>query len=469
MKASLKRERTALSVALALAMGSAGLSIPDAIAQDAQTGGFSLPAGTPAQQTPPADVQGPVDSESNPPRRTDQPADPAPGASLPSIAPVPVPTPQQRAGSSQRDRAASRREQRAESPAAIAPTAPPEGDPSADRAAESQAPVDQTPPTPPPAGRALPGEPAPTPLPETGADAAQDDGSIWLWLAAGLVALISLIAMALRQRAAAREAALPAAAPVAPAPTVPTPPLRASPLGAAPASSLTSSTPRDSGPRDDASPAPAAAQASDPHESAPDRPSDREPVPAPAATPAPPATPAAPATTPMAEPTQGPPRLLLDFSALGVDVTLINAIARYHLGITNMADIPVSDVALHGTVVQARREMPPTIDPMRGDSLLPLLQAVPDIAPDQTRRCEGQIRLPLSQIEPIEMQGRMLFVPVVHIWIGYTGPDGTRYAVTQSFVLGEESSPPGPRVGPLRLDLGPRRFTDVGQRPLQPA
>lgn len=171
----------------------------------------------------------------------------------------------------------------------------------------------------------------------------------------------------------------------------------------------------------------------------------------------------------MAEPTQGPPRLLLDFSALGVDVTLINAIARYHLGITNMADIPVSDVALHGTVVQARRGMPPTIDPMRGDSLLPLLQAVPDIAPNQTRRCEGQIRLPLSQIEPIEMQGRMLFVPVVHIWIGYTGPDGTRYAVTQSFVLGEESSPPGPRVGPLRLDLGPRRFTDVGQRPLQPA
>ncbi|GGB68063.1 hypothetical protein GCM10010833_24060 [Blastomonas aquatica] len=164
-----------------------------------------------------------------------------------------------------------------------------------------------------------------------------------------------------------------------------------------------------------------------------------------------------------------PPRLLLDFTTLGVDVTLVNAVARYHLAITNMSDIPLSDIVLHGAVVQARRGMPPTIDPLLGDSTLPLLQSVGDIAPDGTRRCEGQIRLPLEQIEPIEMKGRMLFVPVVHIWIGYTGPDGTRYAVTQSFVVGEESSPPGPRVGPLRLDLGPRRFTEVGQRPLQPA
>lgn len=160
--------------------------------------------------------------------------------------------------------------------------------------------------------------------------------------------------------------------------------------------------------------------------------------------------------------------MLLDFTTLGVDVTLVNAIARYHLAITNMADIPVSQVALHGTVVQARRGMPPTVDPLQGDSLLPLLQHLGDIAPDTSQRCEGQMRLPLDQIEPIEMQGRLLFVPMVHIWIGYSGPDGTRYAVTQSFVIGEESEPPGPRVGPLRLDLGPRRFTQVGQRPLQP-
>ena len=113
--------------------------------------------------------------------------------------------------------------------------------------------------------------------------------------------------------------------------------------------------------------------------------------------------------------------------------------------------------------------MPPTVDPLRGDSLLPHLQKIADIDPGSTQRCEGQIRLPLGQIEPIAMQGRMLFVPLVHIWIGYNGPDGTRYAVTQSFVLGEESNPPGPRVGPLRLDLGPRRFTSIGQRPLQPA
>lgn len=160
---------------------------------------------------------------------------------------------------------------------------------------------------------------------------------------------------------------------------------------------------------------------------------------------------------------------MLDYTTLGVDVTLVNAVARYHLAVTNMSDIAVTDVVLHGAVVQARRGMPPTIDPMLGDTMLPKLQAIADIDSGATQRCEGQIRLPLAQIEPIAMQGRLLFVPVVHIWIGYSGPDGSRYAVTQSFVLGEENTPPGPRVGPLRLDLGPRRFTGIGQRPLQPA
>ena len=163
------------------------------------------------------------------------------------------------------------------------------------------------------------------------------------------------------------------------------------------------------------------------------------------------------------------PRLLLDFTTLGIDVTLVNAVARYHLGVTNMSDMPLGKLALHGAIVQARKGMPPTVDPLRGDSLLPHLQKIADIEPGGTQRCEGQIRLPLGQIEPIAMQGRLLFVPIVHLWIGYDGPDGTRYAVTQSFVLGEESNPPGPRVGPLRLDLGPRRFTAIGQRPLQPA
>lgn len=483
-----------------LAVIGAWTSAPHALAQDNSPGSFTLPPGPQQETTPPSDVQGPVDAESSPPRRTDQPAQTAPRPPVATIAPTPVP------------RQATQRPRPAPQPRVATPRPVPQvvrPQPAPPTATQPSVTTPDPAPQPPvaapdvPLAAPLPAPELPSPppsetLPETDAEPAEveDQGSLWWWAAAGAIALISLIVMALRQRRP-KPAAAPAKAAAAPVPTatVPTPPLRAQrPTPAPPPSPSTlvqAFQPRPQ-PARDLPPA-----AAPPPPPPPPPPAPRQQPPASTADldaqsqalasgilpdtalAAGPASTSAPVSTPKGKPVahdfgqpEQPadvPRLLLDFTTLGVDVTLVNAVARYHLGITNMADIALSGLALHGAIVQARRGMPPTVDPLRGDSLLPHLQKIADIEPGGTQRCEGQIRLPLNQIEPIEMQGRLLFVPVVHIWIGYDGPDGTRYAVTQSFVLGEESSPPGTRVGPLRLDLGPRRFTAIGQRPLQPA
>ena len=427
-----KLNRTAtVSALIAMALVAPGAGL----AQSANPPGFSLRPGG-QQEQPPSDVQGPVDAESNPPRRTDEPARPTPDQALPAIAPVPVPqvdaAPRERPRDRAPDSSAAQRQRAAQTIDSTQPPATPQEQQAQDGVAASPA-ADS-----PAVALLVPDEPlaagdARAPVPQI--NPVEQDRSIWLWLAAGIVAVLSLIAMAWRQRSARQRATVEADDSIALADTVPTPLLR--------------------------NPRPAAQPAAQPA-----APTLRAEMPRPAPAPAPAPTPVAARVAPAAP---QPPRLLLDYTTLGVDVTLINAVARYHLGITNMSAIAVSDVVLHGSVVQARRGMPPTIDPLQGDSLLPQLQQIADIQPDATQRCEGQIRLPLAQIDPIRMQGRMLFVPVVHIWIGYCGPDGTRYAVTQSFVLGEESTPPGPRVGPLRLELGPRRFTAIGQRPLLPA
>ncbi len=485
-----------------LAVIGAWTSAPHALAQDNSPGSFTLPPGPQQETTPPSDVQGPVDAESSPPRRTDQPAQTAPRPPVATIAPTPVP------------RQATQRPRPAPQPRAATPRPAPQvvrPQPTPPAATQPSVTTPDPAPQPPvaapdvPLAAPLPAPELPSPppsetVPETDAEPAdvEDQGSLWWWAAAGAIALISLIVMALRQRRP-KPAAAPAkaAAAAVPTATVPTPPLRAQRPAPAPAPPPSPSTlvqafqPRPQ-PARDLPPA-----AAPPPPPPPPPPAPRQQPPASTADldaqsqalasgilpdtalAAGPASTSAPVSTPKGKPVahdfgqpEQPadvPRLLLDFTTLGVDVTLVNAVARYHLGITNMADIALSGLALHGAIVQARRGMPPTVDPLRGDSLLPHLQKIADIEPGGTQRCEGQIRLPLNQIEPIEMQGRLLFVPVVHIWIGYDGPDGTRYAVTQSFVLGEESSPPGTRVGPLRLDLGPRRFTAIGQRPLQPA
>lgn len=501
-------------IATVLASSLLALAAP-VVAQDNNPGSFSLPAGSQPSPQPPSDVQGPVDAESTPPRRTDQPAEPASRPPVATIAPTPVPRQQTpRAQETPRPRAATSRpaaqqpqaQPRTQTPAPT-PTVSPT--PAPDTPVSSADPAAQAPATEAPAAEPLPvpelpglAEPDPATTPETDPAVAEDDGSIWWWAAAGLVALASLVFMGLRSRKPRPAVAADTPVHLQPVETVPTPPLRKQASVAAPPPPVAAPKPQPQ----------AQPQADLRLDAAQMAGSWRT---AAASTPPPPMPAAAPARTPVAAPSPDPeeadmddilpdsaladsaggasaalgaapgvpqrhqlgqeapepvvPRLLLDFTTLGIDVTLVNAVARYHLGITNMSEMPVSKLALHGAIVQARKGMPPTIEPLRGDSILPHLQKIADIEPGGTQRCEGQIRLPLGQIEPIAMQGRMLFVPLVHIWIGYDGPDGTRYAVTQSFVLGEESNPPGPRVGPLRLDLGPRRFTSIGQRPLQPA
>jgi hypothetical protein len=38
--------------------------------------------------------------------------------------------------------------------------------------------------------------------------------------------------------------------------------------------------------------------------------------------------------------------------------------------------------------------------------------------------------------------------------------------VTMAWMVGRETEPAQPKMGPLRLDLGPRSFAPLGQRPI---
>ena len=60
---------------------------------------------------------------------------------------------------------------------------------------------------------------------------------------------------------------------------------------------------------------------------------------------------------------------------------------------------------------------------------------------------------------------KKIFVPVMLANVAYSW-DGGADNVTIACMVGRESEPPGAKMGPLRLDLGPRSFAPLGQRPL---
>jgi len=77
-----------------------------------------------------------------------------------------------------------------------------------------------------------------------------------------------------------------------------------------------------------------------------------------------------------------------------------------------------------------------------------------------------EFRVPLASIRPIMFRSQALYVPLVHVSIEYTDGSGFQHFQSATYLVGTEHQPPRPKMAPLRLDLGPRRFAPLGYRAL---
>lgn len=79
----------------------------------------------------------------------------------------------------------------------------------------------------------------------------------------------------------------------------------------------------------------------------------------------------------------------------------------------------------------------------------------------------ASVALPKADARVYNVGGKPIFVPMVAVTILY---DWTHFGVThsgqtsQSYVVGVEPKAPAEKMGPFRLDLGPRIYRSVGQR-----
>jgi hypothetical protein len=72
--------------------------------------------------------------------------------------------------------------------------------------------------------------------------------------------------------------------------------------------------------------------------------------------------------------------------------------------------------------------------------------------------------MPKEQVREITVQGRRLFIPTVAFNVVYDWGENRSGQTSTSYVVGREAEAPSERMGPFRLDLGPRLYRSVGQR-----
>ncbi|MFN3453204.1 MAG: hypothetical protein ACK4ZE_13705, partial [Sphingorhabdus sp.] len=71
------------------------------------------------------------------------------------------------------------------------------------------------------------------------------------------------------------------------------------------------------------------------------------------------------------------------------------------------------------------------------------------------------------EMQAFSLQHKTLIAPILLAKIVRLAPDATVQEIARLVcMIGRESVPPQPKMGPLRLDQGPRSFDRLGQRAL---
>ena len=410
MRVKLGRSAVVSGVLAALALGH------PVLAQDAGT--YSLPSGS--RPTAPA-VQGPVDPE-NPVVAPRNPRDeatptPAPSASPRIVRPAPTatltpsPTP-------------TRPPSRAQTPAEPAPRPTPTVTPRPQEEAPSPAPAAT--PVEPPLPTLLPAEPTPTPsATPTEPAASEETGSNTPFLVGGLVVLL-LAAGAVLLRKRRRSGRTPsgretiAAAPVAPEPPHAAPPPRPVP-------------PLASSPR---------------------------PVPAPV-------QPTSPAAEPMlaapVDPAEALP-LAIAYRPQAIRLSLVFATLAYELDVTNAGSVPTPELELRADLSSAHAAIPVQEQLAPTPASLERKQTLAPLAPGETARLKGEVRLPLQDVHSLVKGTARFFVPLARF--GFVTPD--HRLVRRVYTVGPVT-PGSEALASVRLDAGPRNLRELAAREIEAA
>lgn len=148
------------------------------------------------------------------------------------------------------------------------------------------------------------------------------------------------------------------------------------------------------------------------------------------------------------------------YSLLGVSV-------GYRLTLRNRGKSVASDMLVHALIGNADANQNELLRAFFAGTKGMPVHSVVSIAPGQTQVLSNELRLEPGAIEPLELDGRLLLVPLIGFDVHYRwDADGTPGSgrTGSAFIVGQEQMPPTQKLAPFRFDQGPRQYRDVGCR-----
>jgi hypothetical protein len=145
--------------------------------------------------------------------------------------------------------------------------------------------------------------------------------------------------------------------------------------------------------------------------------------------------------------------------------TFTRVAMRYVLAVRNTGPEMVEHVSIRVAMIPASAEQDGEVAAFIANDGGEEAHRIETIAAGETIEIEGDMALPLSEARPVRYGQRLLFVPVAAFAVAFVR-DGRTCALPLAYMVGVDSGGSQGKMGPLRLDLGPKTYSQVGQRPL---
>jgi hypothetical protein len=161
------------------------------------------------------------------------------------------------------------------------------------------------------------------------------------------------------------------------------------------------------------------------------------------------------------------PWLELEFRPDRATATADGAGVQYEVIIRNVGNAPARNVRLAARMFNAGPELDQEIAAFFARGVDGRGAAPLTILPRTEVKINSVVSMPRAEMREIKVQGRSLFIPTVAFNLLYAwGRDKTGQTCS-SHIVGREPETPSQKMAPFRLDLGPRIYRQVGQRPSQ--
>ena len=136
------------------------------------------------------------------------------------------------------------------------------------------------------------------------------------------------------------------------------------------------------------------------------------------------------------------------------------AAVAFEIFVSNSGNVPARDVLVEASLFNAGAMQDQQIQ-LFFDNPVAKGDRIPVIPPRQRINVNTAVFLARDQVQPITIEGRPLFVPMIafNTLYRWSGGEGQTSA---SYLVGKETQ--GDKLAPFRLDLGPRIFRGLGAR-----